>query len=68
MRGVGFTAEVGGVLSIRGGKRSGILRVIGGCLATGLWCRSLLASVMVTDIRFSRGRSWRRVEAIDGVG
>lgn len=36
MRGVGFTVEVGGVLSIRGGKRSGILRVIGGCLATGL--------------------------------
>lgn len=60
IRGEGFTTE-GGVLSITG-MRSGMLSVTGGCLATGL-----LASVMVTDMRFSRGRSCRNVEAIDGV-
>lgn len=56
IRGEGFTAVAGGALSITG-KRSGIFNVTGGCFATGLWSRSFLASVMVTDIRFSRGRS-----------
>lgn len=48
--------------------RSGMLSVTGGCLAFETKCRSPFASVIVTEIRFSNGRSWRSVDAIDGVG
>lgn len=47
--------------------RSGMLSVTGGCLVFEL-SRSPFASVIVTEIRFSNGRSWRSVEAMEGVG
>lgn len=47
--------------------RSGMLSVTGGCLVFGA-NRSPFASVIVTEMRFSKGRSCRSVDAIEGVG